>query len=214
MKRIGLTQRVEVIQGYGERRDCLDQNWARLLCQLNFVPVPLSNVVQNVPEYVASLDLDGVILTGGNDLADLDGAHNAAEERDRFENHLLDVCSAITIPVLGVCRGMQVINRFFGGQLAPVSEHVATRHRVHSRGMPLPFWNDSFEVNSFHDFAIPAGGIASSLETMAVCEDQTVEALRQKSGAWIGIMWHPERETPTAHRDLETLRWIFEEDHR
>jgi gamma-glutamyl-gamma-aminobutyrate hydrolase PuuD len=48
---------------------------------------------------------------------------------------------------------------------------------------------------------------------MAVCEDQTVEALRQKSGAWIGLMWHPERETPAAHRDLETLRWVFEGDH-
>ena len=107
MKRIGLTQRVEVVTGYGERRDCLDQNWAVLLVSLGYCPVPLANCVQEVGPYVDELGLDGVILTGGNNLLEPEKGGAIAPERDRFEHMLLDVCASWRLPVLGVCRGAQ-----------------------------------------------------------------------------------------------------------
>lgn len=48
MKRIGLTQRVQVVPDRGERRDCLDQNWTRLLLSLEMLPLPLVNKVEYV----------------------------------------------------------------------------------------------------------------------------------------------------------------------
>ena len=62
MRRIGITQRVESAAGHGERRDCLDQRWGRLLASRGFIPVPLCNEVEDVARYVEALALDGVIL--------------------------------------------------------------------------------------------------------------------------------------------------------
>lgn len=209
MIRIGLTQRVQDVVDYGERRDCLDQNWARLLCELGLLPVPLCNVVDDVPDYVAALALDSVILTGGNDLAGLPGERNVAHERDRFENALIDCCLARSIPMLGVCRGMQMINRFFQGSISRVPGHAATRHRVFSRPAAFPFWEDSFEVNSYHDYAIEKGGLAKPLEALATGTDATVESFRHRERPCYGIMWHPERERPADRRDIAMLRAVF-----
>ncbi len=170
--------------------------------------------MEDVSGYLDSLDLGGVILTGGNDLADLKGARNTAPERDRFESRLLEACLAKSIPVVGVCRGMQVINRHFGGWLAPASGHAGARHRVSRSGFPLPYWDERFEVNSYHGFAVPADGLAAPLQPIALCQDGTVEALRQADGACLGFMWHPEREVPPTRRDAETLRSVFARGRR
>jgi putative glutamine amidotransferase len=121
MKRIGLTQRVEVVPSYGERRDCLDQNWARFLLEAGLLPVPLSNAVSDVTAYVDALELDGVVLTGGNDPSSLSGARNTAPERDRFESLLVTHCRERKLPLIGVCRGMQVLNLELGGNAISAS---------------------------------------------------------------------------------------------
>ena len=105
--RIGLTQRVEVVTSYGERRDCLDQEWSILLRQLDFIPIPLPNQIGNVEEHLESLRLDGLIFTGGNDLQVNAGGTNLAPERDQFESELIEISSSTGLRLLGVCRGLQ-----------------------------------------------------------------------------------------------------------
>jgi putative glutamine amidotransferase len=200
MKRIGLTQRVEVVPSYGERRDCLDQNWARFLLEAGLLPVPLSNAVSDVTAYVDALELDGVVLTGGNDPSSLSGARNTAPERDRFESLLVTHCRERKLPLIGVCRGMQVLNLELGGKLEAASDHVATRHAIsfdHPAGD-----NPPTEVNSYHDYAISASGLGDGLEPVATCADGTVEVLRHRDGLFHGLMWHPEREQPFREWDL------------
>ena len=126
MKRIGLTQRVEVAAETGERRDALDQAWAPLVTGMGFVPVPLPNRTSNISAAIDNLQLGGIIMTGGNDLGHLPHAHNTAPERDELEHHLLDLCAERGIPVLGVCRGLQMIACHYGGELSPLHGHVAT----------------------------------------------------------------------------------------
>lgn len=203
MTRIGLTQRVEVVPDYGERRDCLDQAWTALLGELGLTPVPLPNTVSDPGALRRHLGLDGVILTGGNDLAELPDARGAAPERDRFERALLASCLDDGIPVLGICRGLQVLNVACGGRLVRVEGHVATRHRVEG---------DRFgrEVNSFHGWGIPADGVGAGLEALGLAPDGTVEALRREGGGALGLMWHPERETPFDPADLALLAEIFQ----
>ena len=154
MKRLGLTQRVQEIAEYGERRDCLDQRWSSLLGGLGYWPIPLANLVENVEAYVVTLGLDGVILTGGNDLCEAGSKGMLAPERDKFEHRLLDVFAELHLPVLGVCRGLQILNLHHGGGVSPVANHAARRHQMR-------YHSDSFlgktapdEVNSFHDFGI------------------------------------------------------------
>ena len=209
MKRIGLTQRVDVVAGYGKRRDCLDQNWARLLWQLQWVPMALSNAVGSTGEYLDALQLTGVILTGGNDLASLADETSAAPERDRFEQSLISDCLDRGIPILGVCRGMQVINDYFGGTLSPVSGHVAKPHRVRGAEGAFEAWAEPFEVNSYHNFGISFDGLADSLVVAVIADDETVEAFRHAEVECYGVMWHPEREQPFADRDLSMMRAVF-----
>ena len=209
MKRIGLTQRVEVVPGYGERRDCLDQRWARLMLSLGYCPVPLANDVADVPLYIAALAIDGVTLTGGNDIGEEEGAENTAPERDSFEHRLLDVCDAGRLPVLGVCRGLQMLNVHHGGGIEPIEGHAAHRHNM---GLDTDFFKGcpaSIQVNSFHGFAISEANRSSRLKPVAWSEDGTIEAAVHVSLPQFGVMWHPEREDGLAGHDLLMIRAAF-----
>lgn len=208
MKRIGLTQRVEMIERYGERRDCLDQKWTELLLAVGYLPIPLPNCVDSVSEYVETLQIGGVILTGGNDLCVVPEARSCAPERDRFEHSLLDYCSLNQIPVLGICRGLQLLVAHYGGELANIGGHVARRHRVHFEvGAPACF-RDSTSVNSFHSFGVWRA--PTSLVPFCRAEDGSIEGLVHSSLPQYGIMWHPEREQIFEAQDLQFIRAVFE----
>lgn len=209
-RRIGVTQRVELSPSGKERRDCLDQRWAPLLDALGLALVPLANRVAEPAGYLDALDLAGLIFSGGNDLAGVPGARSPAPERDRFEQAALSWALQSERPVLGVCRGLQAINVFLGGRIAPASGHAGTRHAVRTVRDANPFaWPESFEVNSYHDFAIPAGGLAPDLDALAAAEEGGIEAFRHRSAACVGIMWHPEREMPAHSRDLHLVGRLF-----
>src|SRR5271165_6978792 len=105
MKTVAITQRVEVVPGFGERRDCLDQAWTRFLAACGLLPVLVPNVTDVALALCERANVSGVLLTGGNDLAALGGD---APERDAVENALLDFAEQHKLPVLGVCRGMQL----------------------------------------------------------------------------------------------------------
>lgn len=213
MRRIGITQRVEIAAGHGERRDCLDQRWGRLLAARGLVPIPLCNGVLDVARHVEDLALDGAILTGGNDLASLDGAKDAAPERDQFERALLVACSARRLPVLGVCRGAQLMALFHGGQLGPVDDHVARRHAVtrvtgalgSAADRVVCRWPARFEVNSYHSFSIAPASPGSRLVPLALADDGSVEAIGHVDLPQLGVLWHPEREAPAAGAALDPL---------
>jgi len=200
--RIGLTQRVDEIAAYGERRDALDQKWGELLGKLGIFAIPLSNRTPDPKAYLEALDLDGFILTGGNDLSHLPNPVNAAPERDRLEQAVLEYAQTHELPLLGVCRGLQFINAALGGSLVSVEGHVGQCHKVD--------WNgETVSVNSFHNWTIPSDGLASQLTATAIDDEGNVEGFRHQNLPIEGIMWHPEREEPFAKQDETFLRSFF-----
>jgi putative glutamine amidotransferase len=210
MMRIGLTQRVEVVASYGERRDCLDQAWSSLLEAIGAVPVPLVNRVASTAEYLDALALDGVILTGGNDLADLPGATNTAPERDVFEGALIERCCARGLPLFGVCRGLQHIVRRFGGALERVQGHVAAPHAITGLVASAGAFTlaSRASVNSFHGYGLRPAGLGPSLRALALAPDGSVEAVAHREHPLVAIMWHPERD-PHDPRDRALMAALF-----
>ncbi len=208
--KIGLTQRVEVVASYGERRDCLDQAWARLLAAASMLPVPLCNGVEDVETYLLELALDGLILTGGNDLSHLPEAKSAAPERDAFERRVLAVAAQRDVPVLGVCRGMQMMVAADGGELVAIEGHVASRHPIASCTGSPAYLSDRGEVNSYHGFGVPADGLGPSWRPLVTAPDGTVEAVAHRRLRQWAVMWHPER-APQDAGDARLLRDLLQE---
>lgn len=222
MTRLGLTQRVTVIEEYGERRDCLDQAWTALLEGWDYQPLPLPNTVENVADYLDALALDGLVLTSGNDLAHLEDASEPAPERDRFERAALEWALDRDCPVLGVCRGLEFVNVYFGGELSAVSGHVATDHAVTfpEEGLSIPGRDRQLELpeeirtNSYHDYGMTRKDVADALSIVATAPDGTIEGLRHDDHPLVAIMWHPERDGEATTFDRQLFDALFGGDKR
>ena len=203
LRRVGITQRPIALPERDEVRDSLDVRLARLVWDLAYIPIPMTNAVaqatgpgdggpSSVTEYLSGLALDAIVLSGGDDVGE-------PPARDHTERAALALAERYGLPVLGICRGMQLINVMAGGTLTPVEGHVATRHQVHGTS------SAPREVNSFHRLAILPGGLAADLEATAFAPDGTVEAVQHRRLPWTGIMWHPERESPFVEDDLKLV---------
>lgn len=207
--RIGLTQRVTVVEEYSERRDCIDQNWAELLESVGYVPVPLPNRIAEPADYLEQMKIDGLVLTGGNDLAHIEGGENTASERDAFETAAVAYALESDLPILGVCRGLQLLNVYFGGTLDHIDNHIAQDHAVEFEA-DQPFLPDGeITVNSYHSYGIKPDSVANSLTILATASDNSVECLRLPDRPVYGIMWHPERESPSESLDRQLFEHLF-----
>jgi N5-(cytidine 5'-diphosphoramidyl)-L-glutamine hydrolase len=198
VKIVAITQRVAVVPEYGERRDCLDQAWPRFIAACGLLPLPLPNVVDVALAMFARAEVAGLVLTGGNDLAAVGGD---APERDLTESALLDAAESRRLPVIGVCRGMQVIQQRYAVPLRRVHGHVMPRQSIDIEGQET-------EVNSYHNFGASESRLP--LNTWAQARDGIVKAIRHSDKPMTGIMWHPERNTPFAERDIALFRDVFE----
>ncbi|MBD5117681.1 MAG: C26 family cysteine hydrolase domain-containing family [Clostridiales bacterium] len=194
-KLIAITQRVEYIEAIKERRDALSQEWAVLAAACGFTPLLLPNHLPTVRELLAALPVEGVLLTGGNDLCAYGGD---APERDEVERFLLQWAIEKKIPLLGVCRGMQMVLDHFGTPLQRVEGHVRVQHTLDS--------GDT--VNSFHSWGAVECRVPLVAEAWST--DGILEAVTHRDFPWIrGIMWHPERYHPLRPEDTERIKEVF-----
>jgi len=195
-RRIGISMRIVQAAGYVEPRDALSQQWAGFMAQVlpeaHWLPIPNLGG-QKMATFCTQWDLNGLILSGGDDIG-----HSPV--RDESELALLDWAEQRHAPVLGICRGMQLMCLRAGVEVIPVQGHVRTRHVLSGeRGG---------EVNSFHAWApdrCPPG-----FRPLAHAPDGALEAVAHDTLRWEGWMWHPERETLVDKLDVQRLQRIFE----
>ncbi len=193
------------------------------------VMLPLTDGVELLDQALSVCD--GLLITGGQDVSPaVYGEKGAAAvalvgetcpERDRMEAALLPRAVERDLPVLGICRGIQVINALLGGTLwqdLPAQRPSAVEHHgkppydvpVHTvevlAATPLAAAIGAGEhaVNSYHHQAVR--DLAPGLEPMAVSPDGLVEALWRPASAFLwAVQWHPE----FSHRVDAAARQVF-----
>lgn len=161
--------------------------------------------------------VDGLILSGGGDVhpalygmsAAIDRVEEVNEMRDEFEFKVIEKALEKEIPILGICRGMQVMNVYLGGTLiidlpaAGYPNHAPmngedTRHALvadpHSMLASMTGANPH-NVNSIHHQAVERLG--KGLKIVAKSEDGVTEAmewvLKDRMPFLLLVQWHPER---------------------
>ena len=150
--------------------------------------------------------LDGLLLSGGADIEPSRYGQGVNAElytpepaRDAFEIAMLDGAARSGVPVLGICRGIQVLNVHGGGTL---HQHIAAHasfeqpsslvHRVElaEGSLAESLYGPSQQVNSLHHQTIDR--LADGYEITGRSEDGTVEVIEAHERPWIGVQWHPE----------------------
>jgi microsomal dipeptidase-like Zn-dependent dipeptidase/gamma-glutamyl-gamma-aminobutyrate hydrolase PuuD len=196
---------------------CISDAYVNAVVKAGGTPllIPLTTHFSVLDEILSQID--GLILSGGGDVYPPlynENLHPAVEsfdlERDRYDIRLAGRAAERQIPILGICRGSQIINVAFGGNLIqdipsqapeskinhnqPEGREIATHSIAIKSGTALHriIKKETVSVNSFHHQAVKA--IAPGFEIVAQSEDGIVEAIEQKGGKFIlGVQWHPER---------------------
>lgn len=156
--------------------------------------------------------VNGIVLAGGSDLdprsygqvpspavSAIDG------RRDRFEFALFEAAAARGLPILGICRGQQLINVALGGSLhqdLPIGEGESHASQIYERdqrvhGVRLQpgtglhgLYGDTVDVNSYHHQSIDR--LAPKLRVAGTAADGVIEAIEHESLPITGVQWHPE----------------------
>lgn len=170
----------------------------------------------------------GVVLPGGGDIdpalyggEHCDALYDVNPEQDALDLTFARSALETATPVLGICRGAQVLNVAAGGTLhADLAPSTVAHSHTPAQGEPLTFaWHpvaivpsrlrdaigaDSISVASGHHQGIATLG--ASLRPTALAGDGLVEAFEDERGTAFGVQWHPEAEgTPRSDQDAPFL---------
>ncbi len=195
----------------GQARRYLYQNYADAITRAGGIPLlPLDDGELAVD--LAAL-ADGLMITGGPDIdpalygeATLPACGAIDARRDTMEYALLASFVQAKKPVFGICRGIQVINCYFGGTLwQDLPSQLGVTHScedkphdcVHEVALPSGsllhrLYGDAMVTNSYHHQAVKA--MAEGFVCTAVC-GEVIEAMAHVSLPISAVQWHPERMT-------------------
>lgn len=195
----------------GEVRDCISRDVVSWVEELGAAPMLVPNGLRDAVACVRESGASGVLLTGGNDCGE-------DPVRDATEEALLRYAVDASLPVFGMCRGMQMIVRCFGGRVEPMlpaRAHIAVRHAIALQRDALDVWCDGGHseervmTNSYHKFGVREEALPEELTVFARSDDGYVEGIRHRALPIAGVMWHPERAGSCKAFDAALMRtWL------
>ena len=189
------------------------------------IMIPVTESLDDIDTYTDSID--GLYIPGGPDINALlfgeepiPGMGRSRRSDDLFEMEIIRNAASKKLPMLGVCRGEQVINTAFGGTLyQDISAQCpnALRHYQPDSGTELTHsvkiakdsvlcnaicHGERIEVNSYHHQAVK--NLGHGLKASGFSADGLIEAIESEDGLIIGVQWHPEmlREKHEVHAAL------------
>ncbi|MDO4321693.1 MAG: gamma-glutamyl-gamma-aminobutyrate hydrolase family protein [Lachnospiraceae bacterium] len=150
---------------------------------------------------------NGLILPGGADILpslfhqENNGSRSIDAETDLAQLRILEHFEKSGKPILGICKGMQLLNIYFGGDICQdlptnwAHQHTDTDqlHAVHSTpgSIMARLYGEDCIVNSSHHQG--CGRIADCFLVTQTSPDHVIEAIEHKTAPILGVQWHPER---------------------
>jgi putative glutamine amidotransferase len=213
MKKIGVTTHIEKLHNIQEH--AVNMAYIKAVIQADGLPILIPVTINHMmlDDY---LDLiDGLIITGGGDVdpelyqQENHGLSlNISRIRDEMELYLIKQSLKRKIPILGICRGMQLLNVYYGGELYQdimtqydtdidhINIEVEADYMAHEiifeEGSLLAkmMCKNTLMVNSRHHQSVKKLG--ENLRSTAKSADGIIEAIEHQLDDVIGIQWHPE----------------------
>lgn len=222
--------------GHEATVDAMLVEFGEVLSQCGMVPVLIPLGISNdvLGEYLKFLD--GVVLTGGPDVGAVSSDRveplrgGLDQRKDTLEWHICSLALSCGIPLLGICRGLQLINVYLGGSLygdidtecpskvvhRTRAGEAEARHRI--RIAPRSKLSSIFAgtdgwVNSYHHQAIKV--LAPGLRATAWAEDGIVEGVESVIyRSLLGVQFHPEIGYDGDEASMAVFLWLAEEARR
>lgn len=213
---VGLSGSQRDFDSTGFIRDYVNKHYSDSIIKIGGTPIilPLTDDEKTISKYIDLID--GLILTGGDDVnpqlfheESLPETQIPDPKRDSFDILLIKYAIQKNIPILGVCRGMQLLNIYFGGSLYQDLKYNKEVYLKHLQGENSPhipvhkvipvkdsfldkIFTDDLWVNSFHHQSIKEVG--DSLQISAKSNDNVIEAVEyiDDDHFLLGVQWHPE----------------------
>ncbi|GAA0181153.1 gamma-glutamyl-gamma-aminobutyrate hydrolase family protein [Clostridium sediminicola] len=197
------------------------------------VPMPIMSIDDD--EYIDSIveKMDKFIFSGGGDVDPLYynesvmyRCGNINDMRDKFEMKLLKKVIEAKKPILGICRGFQLINIFLGGTLYQdlktqynsnlnhsvnnVEKYKKVHKNIFQKDSILEklFKTEEILTNSKHHQAIKT--LAKGLKIESKSEDNIIEGFSSEELNLLAVQWHPEMMFETHEEQLELFKWLIE----
>ena len=231
---IGITSAYEYEEDCTRCKTTVSVDYSKAVVAGGGIPIVLPVVEEKelIKEQIKLLD--GLVLGGGNDLNPLlygedfkQGIKEVSSKRDEWEIYLLEEFLKTKKPILGICRGHQLINIFFGGTLFQDLKYVGEKvlkhrqdfhpelvtHRVKiidEDNLIYKLFGKEIITNSFHHQVI--NKLGDKITPIAVTEDGVVEAIQIKDYPFLyGIQWHPEMMTARGNSKMKKIFEAFVE---
>lgn len=162
-------------------------------------------------------EFDGLLLPGGGDVPpSLSDSASHLQKLDREQLHALQLFCGQGKPIFGICKGMQLINLYFGGTIRNISNpsfHQRPGRDVFHPADNLPgsflhaLFGPHMLVNSCHHQCVDRLG--QSMQAIQCATEGTVEAVSHLSSPIFGTQWHPERMPKDSYQDALFLFCYF-----
>ncbi|MXQ53676.1 gamma-glutamyl-gamma-aminobutyrate hydrolase family protein [Shimazuella alba] len=206
---------IAVTMALDEKKYYVNKDYIQSIVQAGGIPFVISNI--NDPLMIQKMvrSCDGLLLTGGEDV---DPNHYGEEplpqigvivpERDELELHVVRLFLQQNKPIFAICRGCQLLNVAFGGDLyqdiPSQTASIINHEQKAPRGYPYHsikvfaqsllyriLQQEKIRVNSYHHQA--AKTIREPLRVCAIADDGIVEAIESSIHDFVlGVQWHPE----------------------
>lgn len=197
--------------------------------------IPSKISLKDCERIIASID--GLIIPGGGDiLPELFGEEThprvkyALKDVDIFEMEMIRLAKKDEKPVLGICRGAQLINVAFGGSLyqdipSQYVNEVCHMQSTYNLDHPMHkvyleeesnvyriFGERVLDVNTLHHQAVK--DIGQGLKVVGRAKDGVVEAIESEDGMIIGLQWHPENLAPNYKIYMKIFDYLIEKSRK